>query len=109
MGGFVMAGKKGMKKQHYPEEIKEQAVRLHLEEGLTKREVCNRLGITDEQRVKKWCAIYRKTGIVGLQYKPKGRPRKYLRTQQQEIEHEMKRLRMENELLRNFLCEVERS
>ena len=104
-----MAGKKGMKKQYYPEEIKEQAVRMHMEGGLTKREVCNRLGITDEQRVKKWCAIYRKRGAVGLQYKPKGRPRKYPLTEQQEMEHELKYLRMENELLRNFLCEEERS
>jgi len=40
----------------------------------------------------------------GVPSKPKGRPRKYPMPMQQELE----RLRMENELLRDFLCEIGR-
>lgn len=99
-----MSGKKGMK--HYPIPLKEQAVRMHIEDGLTTREVTKRLGIVDEQRVKQWCITYRKKGMHGLLYQPKGRPRK---SEQLHPKDELKRLRMENELLRNFLCEVGRS
>lgn len=69
-----MAGKKGMK--HYPILIKEQAVRMHMEDRTTIREINKHLGILDEQRIKKWCAIYRKKGLIGLQNQPKCRPRK---------------------------------
>ena len=106
MGGIAMSGKKGMK--HYPASVKEHAVRMHLDGGLTKRETSERLGIADPDLIKKWCAKFRKSGTDGLCYKSKGRPRKYPRTEQQQIEHEVKRLKMENDLLRNFLYEVER-
>lgn len=106
MGGFSMSGKKGMK--HYSASIKEQAVRMHLEEGLTTREIMERLGIVSERRVTLWCENYRREGHLGLQPKPKGRPRKHARTPQQQLEYEMKQLKMEIELLRNFLYEVER-
>ena len=102
-----MPGKKGMK--HYPMSIKEQAVRLHLEEGKTTPEIMELLGIVDERRVRKWCERYRKYGTLDLQpTKPRGRPRKYERTSQQQLEYEMKQLKMENELLRSFLYEAAR-
>jgi len=101
-----MSGKKGMKR--YPVSVKEQAVRMHLEEGLTAREITKLLGLTDEQRVNKWCITYRRKGLLGLQYQPKGRPKQIARTETEQVGYELKRLRMENELLRNFLCEVER-
>jgi len=40
--------------------------------------------------------------------KPKGRPIKHRGTTQEQVEDELKRLRMENELLKNFLYEMER-
>jgi transposase len=49
---------------------------MHLEDGLTIKEINKILGIADEQRVKKWCAKYRKEGMLSLQYQPKVRPRK---------------------------------
>lgn len=101
-----MSGKKGMK--HYPTSVKEQAVRMHLEEGITTREIMERLGIISERRVTLWCEKYRKNGCLGLQSQLKGRPRKYARTPEQQMEYEMKQLKMEVELLRNFLYEVER-
>lgn len=101
-----MPGKKGMK--HYPSSIKEQAIRMHVEEGLTIREITKRLGILDEQRVNKWCIKYRREGMLAVQYTPKGRPRKSARTEQEQLHYELKRLKMENELLRSFLYEVGR-
>lgn len=101
-----MAGKKGMK--HYSEEIKREAVRLHLEKGMTTHEIMERLGIVSERRVTLWCEKYRKEGELGLRNKPKGRPRKIARTEQEQAENELRRLKMENELLRNFLYEAGR-
>lgn len=101
-----MAGKKGMK--HYPQAIKERAVRMHLEEGKTKREIMKELGIVSERRLKMWCSEYRREGMLGLQSKPKGRPRKMIQTPQAKMEYELNRLKMENELLRNFLYEAGR-
>ena len=102
-----MSGKKGMK--HYPSSIKEQAVHMHLEEHKTTTEIMETLAIQDKWRILKWCARYRKYGTVYLQStKPKGRPRKHERTAQQQLEYEMNQLKMENELLRNFLYEAAR-
>jgi transposase len=103
-GGFVMAGKRGMK--HYPTSLKEQAVRLHLNEGLTIREINTQLSIADEQRVKKWCAIYRKKGLLRLQPQYKGRPIKCTRSALEQLEFQVQQLKMENELLRNFLYDM---
>jgi transposase-like protein len=104
LGGFAMSGKKGMKE--YPPSFKEQAVHMHIEDGLTIREINERLGIADRQRLKKWCAAYRKEGLLGLQPQRKGRPKKISKTEAEQLSDEVKRLRMENELLRNFLYEV---
>lgn len=101
-----MPGKKGMK--HYPPAIKEQAVRMHLEDKLTVKQVNSIFGISDEQRLKKWCAKYRKNGLDGLLYSSKGRPRKRERTCEEQLRYENRRLHMENEVLRNFLYEVAR-
>lgn len=102
-----MPGKKGMK--HYPVSIKEQAIRMHFEDKLSCKEITNILGIVDEQRVNKWCIKYRKEGLSGLQSQSRGRPRKIERTEQEQLQFEIARLKMENELLRNFLYEVGRS
>ncbi|MEG6586534.1 helix-turn-helix domain-containing protein [Dendrosporobacter sp. 1207_IL3150] len=100
-----MSGKIGMK--HYSIDIKQQAVKLHIEDGLTIRQVTTLLGIVDKDRVKKWCAMYRKDGMPGL-LRPKGRPRKRKQSDPEHLEDELKRLRMENDLLRNFRYEAER-
>jgi len=101
-----MAGKKGMKQ--YPEELRLRAVQMHVEEGVTTAEVVKQLGIVSERRFLVWCEQYRKHGLLGLQSKPKGRPRKTPQSSQAKLEYELKRLKMENELLRNFLYEAGR-
>lgn len=100
-----MPGRTGMK--HYPTSVKEQAVKLHLEGNMTKAEIMEALGICDEGRIRTWTAIYRKYGVVERpSSKPKGRPKKPKCPESPE--DELKRLRMENEILRNFLYEATR-
>ena len=94
-----MAGKKGMK--HYSVEIKLEAMRLFYEEGLTRAEITQRLGIRDPHRVKAWLKEYRREGAAGFS-KPKGRPRK----QSESVADELKRLRMENDLLKKLHAEL---
>lgn len=94
-----MSGKKGMKK--YPAETKLEAVRLFFEEGQTHAEVASRLGLKDKQRVEVWTRQYRREGAAGLN-KVQGRPRKQAESEQAEL----KRLRMENALLKKFQAEL---
>jgi transposase-like protein len=101
-----MAGKKGMK--HYSIAFKTEAIRMRQEKGMTNREIMEQLGIVSERRLRLWCEKYRNEGQHALEIKPKGRPRKIARTEQEEAEYELRRLRMENELLRNFLYEAGR-
>lgn len=93
-----MSGKKGMKE--YPLSVKLQAVRMFLEEGKTKAEIREILGLS-EGRVKIWVKQYRQEGEAGL-HKPRGRSRK----QAESVEEELSRLRMENELLKKFHAEL---
>lgn len=94
-----MAGKKGMK--HYPVEKKLEAVRLYLEGRQSYAEIGQMLAIIDPQRIEVWVRQYRQEGTAGLS-KPKGRPRKRAESPQEEL----KRLRMENALLKKFHTEL---
>lgn len=82
------------------------------EEGKTKREIGERLGISKEQ-VKNFISRYnRKQSKVkaGIALRMRGRPAKGQQKQTSEAEkdYEIKRLRMENQLLRDFLRECGR-
>ena len=79
-----MAGKKGMK--HYPAEMKMEAVRLFYEEGETRAEITQALGVSrPPHRVKAWLKQYRREGAKGFS-KPKGRLRKQPESVQAELE-----------------------
>jgi transposase len=93
-----MSGKKGMK--DYSLSVKLQAVRMFLEEGKTKTEIRETLGLT-KGRVKVWVTLYRAEGEAGLQ-KKRGCPQR----QEESVEEELARLRMENELLKKFPAEL---
>jgi transposase-like protein len=94
-----MSGKKGMK--HYPVEQKLEAVQLYLEGGKTYTEIGQMLSVADPQRIEVWVRQYRQEGAAGLN-KPKGRPRK----RAESLEEELKRLRMENDLLKKYQAEL---
>lgn len=93
-----MAGKKGMRK--YPVELKLEAVRLYYEEGKTRAEITELLGIGNPYAVKEWGKVYRQEGVAGLK-KAKGRRRK-----SENVQTELERLRMENVLLKKFHTEL---
>ena len=90
-----MSGTKGM--LHYSIEIKQEAVRLFLEEGYTYQEIAKQLEMRLAGRIKVWVRQYRREGATAFT-RPIGRPRKQAESEQGELE----RLRMENALLKNF-------
>ncbi len=82
---------------HYKVEVKQEAVRLVLEEHLTYATVAARLEIRKAKRIKAWVRMYRQEGELSF-HKPIGRP---VKTESEE--REMARLRMENALLKNSI------
>jgi transposase-like protein len=76
-------------------------VRLYYEEGKTRAEITELLGIGNPYAVKEWGQVYRREGVSGLK-KVKGRPRK----REESSEAELRRLRMENALLKKFHTEL---
>jgi transposase-like protein len=85
---------------HYSLEIKQEAIRLVLEEHLTYATVAGRLGIRKADRIEVWVREYRESGEASL-LKPVGRP---LKTESEQ--RELERLRMENALLKKFHSEL---
>ena len=75
-----------------------------VEEGKTQREIAEHFGFRDKLVVKELLKRERKKQHQGI---PKQRGRKPAKTLQ-EYKYENKRLRMENELLRDFLQSIER-
>jgi len=85
---------------HYKVEIKQEAVRLVLEEHMTYAAVAAQLGIRKAKRIEAWVRMYRKEGEFSF-HKPIGRPPKA-----QAEQRELERLRMENTLLKKFHTEL---
>lgn len=79
-------------------------VRKLTNEGFTQQEIADELGLANHKVV--WNLLYRERHkeLAGI---PKQRGRKPAKTLQ-EYKYENKRLQMENELLRDFLLELER-
>jgi len=96
-----MSGKKGS--THYPLAIKLEAVRLFLEEGRTRAEITKILGLRSKKRVEAWVRQYRHEADAFR--KPIGRPRKVAEGLES-VQDELKRLRMENDLLKKFQAEL---
>ena len=69
-------------------------------EGKTQREIAERLGVEKEQ-IKEWFHRYRRKQSI----RPQGRPRKDSEPRDivAEQAYEIRRLKMENELLRDFM------
>ena len=80
------------------------------EKGMTRQEIADDLGLTKDQ-IKSWVTRYNRRNkkiVEGIVLKPKGRPRKYPLDSKEAYEREIIRLRMENQLLRDFLQSTER-
>jgi transposase-like protein len=93
-----MSGRKGM--MHYKVETKQEAVRLVEEERMPYAAVADKLNIRKPDRIKVWIRMYRREGELSF-HKPIGRPVKI-----ESEEREVKRLRMENALLKKFHTEL---
>ncbi|ERM16379.1 helix-turn-helix domain-containing protein, partial [Brevibacillus laterosporus] len=57
---------KGQKFKSYPESLKMEAIRLHIEERWTYKQIVEHLEIQDKDRLKKWMRKYRQQGEFGL-------------------------------------------
>ena len=93
-----MSGIKGMKK--YPREIREKIV-LEYNNGASQCELSRKYNIS-RYAIQCWLGTIQSKSIL-----PKQRGRKPAKTLQ-EYKYENKRLKMENELLRDFLLLTER-
>ena len=93
-----MAGIKGMK--HYPDSIKNEIRSKHLN-GHNVCSLSREYGIS-RAAIQQWCGLLKNKAKI-----PKQRGRKPAKTLQ-EYKYENKRLKMENELLRDFLSLTER-
>ena len=85
-----------------------EIIRLR-EAGLTRQQIADEL-LLEKVQIKNWINRYNKRQSIISERtpKPKGRPRKDGNPPTQNIESELKRLRMENKLLRDFLRSTER-
>jgi transposase-like protein len=86
--------------KHYEVEVKQEAVRMFLEEHHTYVVIAKKLGIRKAARIEAWVRMYRQEGELSF-HKRIGRPLK-AEAEQRELE----RLRMENALLKKFHTEL---
>ena len=92
-----MSGQKGMKK--YPEQLKEE-VRRRAKEGVSQKELSREYGVS-RYSIQSWCGKRPETQIRQIAPLPKGRPK--MQKTIDDYKKENLRLKMENELLRDFL------
>ena len=93
-----MAGKKGMK--HYPLEFRQEVVDKRMKDGKSLTWVCEWYGL-NRSIVKDWCRWQREYGIPKqMTDKVRGRPR--VNGSYETLEQKVKRLEMENALLKKF-------
>lgn len=88
---------KGQTYKTYPEGLKLEAVRLHVEEQWTYRQISEHLGIQDKDRVKRWMRKYREQGEFGL-LDGRGRRKEYINQ-----ERYVQQLKRENTMLKKCL------
>ena len=97
--------RKYTKVEHLATEIQ----RLH-EDGKTYREIGEQYGLSKKQVADLMKRQRRKQRLIehGYLIRPKGRPRKEPENEAVRVQNELARLRMQVELLQNFLCEAGR-
>ena len=94
------------RKYTHIQELEEEILRMR-QEGATRQEIANPFGLRKPQ-IKNWITRYNRRQArlaAGIQPRPKGRPGKAASPRDivAEQAYEIRRLRMENELLRDFL------
>ena len=95
-----MGNRKGQK--HYPEHIK-QIIVAEQRKGKSVRSLSAKYGVS-RYTIQSWCGLRPEVNRRQITPSRRGRPT----NKPEDIEKKVKRLEMENELLRNFLQELER-
>ena len=95
-----MAGRKGMKR--YPESFKLQ-IKQEYDAGASMKSLHRKYGIS-VYSIESWCGLRPEVNRRQVAPLKRGRPT----SKPEDLEKKVKRLEMENELLRNFLRELER-
>jgi hypothetical protein len=94
-----MSGKQGMR--HYPKIIKEE-IKEKQKTGQSVNSLSREYGIS-RYAIQSWCGLRPEKEIVSAEPRRRGRPRKNKILTEKEKDNEIKRLTMENDLLRSFL------
>ncbi len=93
--------KKGSKFMRYGPEIKEQAVKLYVGEGMSAREVAARLGLKSKTQVQEWVKRHQRSGTFAGNQNGKTDQRKGCRkTKFSSMEEELGYIKAENEYLK---------
>ena len=95
-----MGNRKGQK--NYPTRIKE-IIREEYSQGASQKELSRKYGVS-RYAIQSWCGLRREVNRRQIAPFKRGRPT----NKPEDLEKKVKRLEMENELLRNFLQELER-
>ena len=95
-----MGNRKGQKQ--YSKSIKEQ-IRKEYSEGASQSSLNKKYGIS-RYAIQSWCGLRSEVNLRKIAPLKKGRPT----NRPEDLEKKVKLLEMENELLRNFLQELER-
>ena len=95
-----MGNRKGQK--HYPERIK-RIIIAEQKEGKSVCSLSKKYGVS-RYTIQSWCGLRPEVNRRHISPLKKGRPT----NKPEDLEKKVKRLEMENELLRNFLRELER-
>lgn len=106
---YRATGKEGLlsaNKKAYTQQEKLEAVRLLLDEGLSKSEVMERMGIKSLTALERWVRDYRAGGPDALAPKPKGRRPKpdkpVYASREEELEARVRELELENAILKRI-------
>jgi transposase len=99
--------KQNKHRKTYGKDFKLMAVRMKLEGGYSNKAVVETLGIPCLRMLKRWVSKYRKYGEGGLEEQrgkmSAGRPRKRPLTAPEEMHKRIRRLEMENQVLKKLL------
>lgn len=92
------------RKLSYPQGLKIEAARMFLDDGISKPQVMEKLGIKSKSALERWIREYRAGGEDALAPKPKGRRPKPAKpayaTREEELEARVRELELENEILK---------